>query len=144
MGDIFITIFKKITLFNSILMIIYCFFLPNLGGKFELMLIIMILLVVSWIIWLIGKFLNRFWKKKSPKEKVSKTNSILRTKYLKFEQYIDVSYSICITMCMIFRRQSISIDYLALLAFGLYLGNKIAVRANQYILDQASKKKKSK
>lgn len=144
MGDIFITIFKKITLFNSILMIIYCFFPPNLGGKFELMLIIMILLVVSWIIWLIGKFLNRFWKKKNPKEKVSKTNSILRTKYLKFEQYIDVSYSVCITICMIFRRQNISIDYLALLAFGLYLGNKIAIRANQYILDQGSKKKKSK
>lgn len=144
MGDIFITIFKKITLLNSILMIIYCLFHPNLGGKFEFIFIIIILLVISWIIWLVGKILNFFWKKKSPKEKVSKTNNILRTRYLKFEQHIDISYSICFGMCMIFRRQHISIDYLALLTLGLYLGNKIAVRANQYILDQASKKIKSK
>lgn len=144
MGDIFITIFKKITLLNSILMIIYCLFHPNLGGKFEFIFIIIILLVISWIIWLVGKIINFFGKKKSPKEKVSKTNNILRTKYLKFEQYIDISYSICFAMCMLFRRQNILIDYLALLTLGLYLGNKIAVRANQYILDQASKKKKSK
>lgn len=144
MGDIFITIFKKIPLLNSILMIIYCLFHPNLGGKFEFIFIIIILLVISWIIWLVGKIINFFGKKKSPKEKVSKTNNILRTKYLKFEQYIDISYSICFAMCMLFRRQNILIDYLALLTLGLYLGNKIAVRANQYILDQASKKKKSK
>ena len=31
MGNIFIEIFKKITILNSILMIIYCFFHPDLG-----------------------------------------------------------------------------------------------------------------
>jgi len=50
MGNIFIEIFKKITILNSILMIIYCFFHPDLG-EFEFMFIIMILLLISWIIW---------------------------------------------------------------------------------------------
>ena len=34
MGDIFILIFKRITIFNSILMIIHCLFHPDLG-EFE-------------------------------------------------------------------------------------------------------------
>ena len=36
MGDIFILIFKRITIFNSILMIIHCLFHPDLG-EFEYM-----------------------------------------------------------------------------------------------------------
>ena len=57
MGNFFITLFKRITLLNSILMIIYCFFHPKFG-EFDLMLIVVLLLLVSWIIWLIGKTLN--------------------------------------------------------------------------------------
>ena len=43
MGDIFILIFKRITIFNSILMIIHCLFHPDLG-EFEYMFIVIILL----------------------------------------------------------------------------------------------------
>ena len=39
MGDIFILIFKRITIFNSILMIIHCLFHPDLG-EFEYMFIV--------------------------------------------------------------------------------------------------------
>ena len=75
MGNIFIEIFKKITILNSILMIIYCFFHPDLG-EFEFMFIIMILLLISWIIWLIGKILNYFERNKHPKGKEVETNDI--------------------------------------------------------------------
>ena len=78
MGNIFIEIFKKITILNSILMIIYCFFHPDLG-EFEFMFIIMILLLISWIIWLIGKILNYFERNKHPKGKEVETNDIIQT-----------------------------------------------------------------
>ena len=53
MGDIFILIFKRITIFNSILMIIHCLFHPDLG-EFEYMFIVIILLLISWIACLKG------------------------------------------------------------------------------------------
>ena len=96
MGNIFIEIFKKITILNSILMIIYCFFHPDLG-EFEFMFIIMILLLISWIAYII-----------------------------------------------FFARKSIYIDYLMLLLLGLFLGNRIAIKANLYILNRVSKKKINK
>ena len=88
MGNIFIEIFKKITILNSILMIIYCFFHPDLG-EFEFMFIIMILLFISWIIWLIGKILNYFERNKHPKGKEVETNDIIQTACFKFHQNID-------------------------------------------------------
>ena len=48
MGDIFILIFKAITIVNSILMIIHCLFHPNLG-KFEYMFIVIILLLAGFM-----------------------------------------------------------------------------------------------
>ena len=47
MGDIFILIFKRITIFNSILMIIHCLFHPDLG-EFEYMFIVIILLNIEY------------------------------------------------------------------------------------------------
>ena len=123
MGNIFIEIFKKITILNSILMIIYCFFHPDLG-EFEFMFIIMILLLISWIIWLIGKILNYFERNKHPKGKEVETNAAA---YIIF-----------------FARKSIYIDYLMLLLLGLFLGNRIAIKANLYILNRVSKKKINK
>ena len=127
MGNIFIEIFKKITILNSILMIIYCFFHPDLG-EFEFMFIIMILLLISWIIWLIGKILNYFERNKHPKGKEVETNDIIQT-----AAYI-----------IFFARKSIYIDYLMLLLLGLFLGNRIAIKANLYILNRVSKKKINK
>ena len=77
MGNFFITLFKRITLLNSILMIIYCFFHPKFG-EFDLMLIVVLLLLVSWIIWLIGKTLNFIFKNKYLEDKKLKTNSVFR------------------------------------------------------------------
>lgn len=142
MGDIFITIFKKITILNSILMIIHCLFHPKLG-KFEFMFIIMILLLISWIIWLIGKILNYFERDKHPNGKEVETNGIIQTACFKFYQNIDMLYYYCAAAYIIFFvRKSIYIDYLMLLLLGLFLGSRIALRANLYILNQASKKKK--
>ncbi len=144
MGNIFIEIFKKITILNSILMIIYCFFHPDLG-EFEFMFIIMILLLISWIIWLIGKILNYFERNKHPKGKEVETNDIIQTACFKFHQNIDMLYYYCAAAYIIFfARKSIYIDYLMLLLLGLFLGNRIAIRANLYILNRASKKKKNK
>lgn len=73
MGNIFLLIFKKITILNSILMIIYCIFDPDIGS-FQFLFIIALLLLLSWIIWLTGKILNyfsikkTFYKKKIPKQ----------------------------------------------------------------------------
>lgn len=123
-------------------MIIYCFFHPDLG-KFEFMFIIMILLLISWMIWLIGKILNYFERNKHPKEKEVKTNDIIQTACFKFYQNIDMLYYYCAAAYVIFfARKSIYIDYLILLFLGLFLGNRIAIRTNLYILNRVSKKKK--
>ena len=114
MGDIFILIFKRITIFNSILMIIHCLFHPDLG-EFEYMFIVIILLLISWIAWLTGKMLNFL------------------------SRNIDVIYAIFFAIYLVFYSHEKAIVYLILLLFGLYLGNKIAIRANQYIVDQANK-----
>ena len=68
MGDIFILIFKRITIFNSILMIIHCLFHPDLG-EFEYMFIVIILLLISWIAWLTGKMLNFLSRNKRSERK---------------------------------------------------------------------------
>ena len=68
MGDAFILIFKKITILNSILMIVHCLFHPDFG-EFDYMYIVIILLLISWISWLIGKVLNLLLSNKGQKEK---------------------------------------------------------------------------
>ena len=93
MGDIFILIFKRITIFNSILMIIHCLFHPDLG-EFEYMFIVIILLLISWIAWLTGKMLNFLSRNKGLKEKKTETNNIVKSFCLKFSRDIDVIYAI--------------------------------------------------
>lgn len=93
MGNFFITLFKRITLLNSILMIIYCFFHPKFG-EFDLMLIVVLLLLVSWIIWLIGKTLNFIFKNKYLEDKKLKTNSMFRGAYFQFCENIELMYSV--------------------------------------------------
>lgn len=138
MGDIFILIFKRITIFNSILMIIHCLFHPDLG-EFEYMFIVIILLLISWIAWLTGKMLNFLSRNKGLKEKKTETNNIVKSFCLKFSRDIDVIYAIFFAIYLVFYSYEKAIVYLILLLFGLYLGNKIAIRANQYIVDQANK-----
>ena len=70
------------------------FFHPDLG-EFEFMFIIMILLLISWIIWLIGKILNYFERNKHPKGKEVETNDIIQTACFKFHQNIDMLYYYC-------------------------------------------------
>ena len=138
MGDIFILIFKRITIFNSILMIIHFLFHPDLG-EFEYMFIVIILLLISWIAWLTGKMLNFLSRTKGLKEKKTETNNIVKSFCLKFSRDIDVIYAIFFAIYLVFYSHEKAIVYLILLLFGLYLGNKIAIRANQYIVDQANK-----
>ena len=76
MGNIFLLIFKKITILNSILMIIYCIFDPDIGS-FQFLFIIALLLLLSWIIWLTGKILNYFSIKKHSIKKDPQTNNII-------------------------------------------------------------------
>lgn len=139
MGDIFILIFKTITIVNSILMIIHCLFHPNLG-KFEYMFIVIILLLVSWIAWLAGKILNLLTRSKSLKEKKAEPNNIVKKICLKFSRDIDMIYAVFFVIYLVLYSHEKAIAYLILLLFGLYLGNKIAIRTNQYIVDQANKK----
>ncbi|MDC2704994.1 hypothetical protein PO260_25930, partial [Bacteroides ovatus] len=56
-----------------------------------------------------------------------------------FSRDIDVIYAIFFAIYLVFYSHEKAIVYLILLLFGLYLGNKIAIRANQYIVDQANK-----
>ena len=60
--------------------------------------------------------------------------------YLKFRQDIDMTYAVFFAIYLVFYRHEKAIAYLILLLFGLYLGNKIAIRANRHIVDQANKK----
>lgn len=139
MGDIFILIFKTITIVNSILMIIHCLFHPNLG-KFEYMFIVIILLLVSWIAWLAGKMLNLLTRSEGLKEKKAEPNNIVKKICLKFSRDIDMIYAVFFVIYLVLYSHEKAIAYLILLLFGLYLGNKIAIRTNQYIVDQANKK----
>ena len=134
MGAFFINIFKKITVLNSILMVVYCIFHPNLGD-FEFMFIIIILLLV-------GKMLNLILKNKHPEDRNLKTNGIVRTIYLRFCENIEMIYSIFFLIYIVFHRKQIAVAYLILLMFGLYIGNRIAMKANRYLLDQANKGQK--
>ena len=141
MGTFFITLFKRITLLNSILMIIYCFFHPKFG-EFDLMLIVVLLLLVSWIIWLIGKTLNFIFKNKYLEDKKLKTNSMFRGAYFQFCENIELMYSVFWALYVLFHHKQIGYAYLILLMFGLYIGNRIAINANRYLLDQARKRQK--
>ena len=120
MGNFFITLFKRITLLNSILMIIYCFFHPKFG-EFDLMLIVVLLLLVSWIIWLIGKTLNFIFKNKYLEDKKLKTNSMFRGAYFQFCENIELMYSVFWALYVLFHHKQIGYAYLILLMFGLYI-----------------------
>lgn len=139
MGDIFILIFKIITIINSILMIIHCLFHPDLG-EFEYMFIVIILLLISWIAWLAGKILNLLIRSKSLKEKKTEPNNIVKKICLKFSRNIDMTYAVFFVIYLVLYSHEKAIAYLILLLFGLYLGNKIAIRTHQYIVDQTNKK----
>lgn len=122
-------------------MIIYCLFHPNLG-KFEFMFIVVILLLISWIAWLIGKILNFALKNKHLEDKKLKTNSVFRSFYLQFCENIEMVYSVLFALYVVFYNKKIGYAYLVLLMFGLYIGNRIAINANRYLLDQARKSQK--
>jgi len=54
--------------------------------------------------------------------------------------YSKECYAVFFAIYLVFYRHEKAIAYLILLLFGLYLGKKIAIRANRYIVDQANKK----
>ena len=83
--------------------------------------------------------LNFLSRNKGLKEKKTETNNIVKSFCLKFSRDIDVIYAIFFAIYLVFYSHEKAIVYLILLLFGLYLGNKIAIRANQYIVDQANK-----
>lgn len=142
MGNIFLLIFKKITILNSILMIIYCIFDPDIGS-FQFLFIIALLLLLSWIIWLTGKILNYFSIKKHSIKKDPQTNNIIQRICLLFSKNIELCYYYSFGVYAIFfLRKYIYLDYFIVLLLGLFIGKRIATRACQYILDQASKKQK--
>ena len=113
MGDIFILIFKKITILNSILMIVLCLFHPDFG-EFDYMYMVVILLLISWIAWLIGKVLNLLISNKERKEKNTKINNIVDFLYLKFRQDIDMTYAVFFAIYLVFYRHEKAIAYLIL------------------------------
>ncbi len=49
-------------------------------------------------------------------------------------------YAVFFVIYLVLYSHEKAIAYLILLLFGLYLGNKIAIRTNRYIVDQANKK----
>ena len=56
-----------------------------------------------------------------------------------YEEYYYWKNELFFAIYLVFYSHEKAIVYLILLLFGLYLGNKIAIRANQYIVDQANK-----
>ena len=79
---------------------------------------------------------------RTPKQSL-KAEGIIRTFYLKSDKIIMQVYCYVFGAYAIFYldRVSVLFDYLMLLLLGMFLGYKIAVRANKYSLDEASKKK---
>ena len=67
---------------------------------------------------------------------------MFRGAYFQFCENIELMYSVFWALYVLVHQKQIGYAYLILLMFGLYIGNRIAINANRYLLDQARKRQK--
>lgn len=145
MRYLFIAIFEKAALWGSIIMIAYRVFLPYIYKTPYLTTTIQIIFLIFWAITMIGGMMSYLYPYiRSPKQPIKK-EGVIRTFYLKSYQIIMQSYCYVFGAYTIFYldRVSVLFDYLMLLLLGVFLGYKIAVKANKYSLDESYKKKQA-
>lgn len=143
MRYLLIAIFEKTALWGSIILIAYRVFLPYIYKLNYLTSTFRVTFLVFWAITLIGAMMSYLFPYiKSPKQSL-KTKGVIRGFYLKSNKIIMYVYSFTFGAYAIFYLDRISVlfDYLMLLLLGVFLGYKIAVKANIYLLDESSKKK---
>lgn len=102
-----------------------------------------VIFLIFWAITMIGGMMSYLYPYiRSPKQPI-KTEGIIRTFYLNSYQIIMQSYCYFFGAYAIFYSDRISVlfDYLMLLLLEIFLGYKIAMKANEYSLDESNKKK---
>lgn len=143
MRYLLIAIYEKTALLGSITLIAYRIFLPYIYKVPYLTSSVQIIFLIFWAITLIGGMMSYLFPYIRTPKRPLKAEGIIRTFYLKSDKIIMQVYCYVFGAYAIFYldRVSVLFDYLMLLLLGMFLGYKIAVRANKYSLDEASKKK---
>ena len=132
MRYLFIAIYKKSLLWFSFMMIPYCLFSSFL---FEYPTLIFIFRVILAIALAYIEIPRRSLKGKG----------LIRTLYLKSDRIITQVYCWFLVIYITFsiEYKSTLYNYLLLFLIGLFLGYRITIRSNEYLLDEASKKKQA-
>ena len=143
MRYLLIAIYEKTALFGSIILIAYRIFLPYIYKVPYLSSSVQIIFLIFWAITLIGGMMSYLFPYIRTPKRPLKAEGIIRTFYLKSDKIIMQVYCFVFGAYAIFYldRVSVLFDYLMLLLLGVLLGYRMAVRANAYSLDEASKKK---
>lgn len=143
MRYLLIAIFEKTALWGSIILIGYRIFLPYIYKVDYLTSTIRVMFLIFWAITIIGAMMSYLFPYiRSPKQPL-KAEGPVRKLYLKSDKIITQIYCCVFGAYAIFYldRVSVLFDYLMLLLLGVFLGYKIAVKANAYSLDEHTKKR---
>lgn len=145
MRYLLIAIYEKTALLGSIILIAYRIFLPYIYKIPYLSSSVQTIFLIFWAITLIGGMMSYLFPYIRTPKRPLKEEGIIRTFYLKSDKIIMQVYCYVFGAYAIFYldRVSVLFDYLMLLLLGIFLGYRMAVRANAYSLDEASKKKQA-
>ena len=141
MRYLLIAIYEKTALLGSIILIAYRIFLPYIYKIPYLSSSVQIIFLIFWAITLIGGMMSYLFPYIRTPKRPLKAEGIIR----KSDKIIMQVYCYVFGAYAIFYldRVSVLFDYLMLLLLGIFLGYRMAVRANAYSLDEASKKKQA-
>lgn len=129
----FVTRFEGIAIWGSVLMIVYCVLYPYIY-EFTYLYIIRYFFLILFLPVLIGVVCKYLFSYIRPKKKHLKKKGIIRILYLRSYDIIMFLYCGYFAVYVAFYLNQISIlfDYLMLFLLGLFLGYRIAMKANEY------------
>ena len=128
----FVTRFEGITIWGSVLMIVYCVLYPYIYEfPYYILSGIFSDFILTVLIGVVCKYLFSYIR---PKKKHLKKKGIIRILYLRSYDIIMFSYCGYFAVYVAFYLNQISMlfDYLMLFLLGLFLGYRIAMKANEY------------
>ena len=145
MRYLFIAIYKKSLLWFSFMMIPYCIFSSFLFEYPALIFIIRVILAIALSIIAIGGMMSYLFPYIEILKQPLKGKGLIRALYLKSDKIITRLYCCFLVVYIAFsiEYKSTLYNYLLLLLIGLFLGYRITIRSNEYLLDEASKKKQA-
>ena len=145
MRYLFIAIYKKSLLWFSFMMIPYCLFSSFLFEYPTLIFIFRVILAIALAIIVISGMMSYLFSYIEIPRRSLKGKGLIRTLYLKSDRIITQVYCWFLVIYITFsiEYKSTLYNYLLLFLIGLFLGYRITIRSNEYLLDEASKKKQA-